>query len=132
MSTFDFSLVLTGFSELTDEVMNALYEAGSDDGLVYLTQVGTPFIDFDRDATNLQSAFRSAIADVRKTRATECANRDALNVYPRIHQGGPFSFADAIADDVMPNWSSGCALDGFPMARRIDESRSRKELRRFY
>ena len=67
MSTFDFTLVLSGFSELTDEVMNALYEAGCDDGLVCLAKDGTAFIEFDREATDLQSAIRSAIADVRKT-----------------------------------------------------------------
>ena len=67
MSTFDFTLVLSGFSELTDDVMNALYEAGCDDGLVCLAKGGTAFIEFDREATDLQSAIRSAIADVRKT-----------------------------------------------------------------
>lgn len=67
MSTFDFTLVLSGFSALTEEVMNALYEAGCDDGLVCLAKDGTAFIEFDREATDLQSAIRSAIADVRKT-----------------------------------------------------------------
>jgi hypothetical protein len=67
MITFDFTLVLSGFSELTDEVMNKLYEAGCDDGLVCLAEDGTPFIEFDREASDLQSAIRSAIADVRKT-----------------------------------------------------------------
>jgi hypothetical protein len=67
MNTFDFTLVLSGFSELTDEALNALYEAGCDDGLVCLTKDGTPFIEFDREAPDLQSAIRSAIADVNKT-----------------------------------------------------------------
>jgi hypothetical protein len=66
-SSFDFTLVLSGFSELTDEVMDALYEAGCDDGLICLTKDGIPFIEFDRESTDLQSAIRSAIADVRKT-----------------------------------------------------------------
>ena len=67
MNTFDFTLVLSGFSQLTDETMNILYEAGCNDGLVCLAKDGTPFIEFDREATDLQSAIRSAIADVRKT-----------------------------------------------------------------
>ncbi len=66
-STFDFTLVLSGFTELTDGAMNTLYEAGCDDGLVCLAKDGTPFIEFDREATDLQSAIRSAIADVQKT-----------------------------------------------------------------
>jgi hypothetical protein len=67
MNTFDFTLVLSGFSELTDEALNALYDAGCDDGLVCLSKDGTPFIEFDREATDLQSAIRSAITDVKKT-----------------------------------------------------------------
>ena len=67
MSTFDFTLVLSGFSEFTEEVMNVLYEAGCDDGLVCLAKDGTAFIEFDREATDLQSAIRSAMRDVRKT-----------------------------------------------------------------
>lgn len=67
MNTYDFTLVLTGFSELTDETLDALHEAGCDDGLVCLSKDGTPFIEFDREATDMQSAIRSAIADVQKT-----------------------------------------------------------------
>ena len=67
MSTFEFTLVLSGFSSLSDEALNSLYEAGCDDGLVCLAKDGTPFIEFDREASDLQSAIRSAIADVHKT-----------------------------------------------------------------
>jgi hypothetical protein len=66
-STFDFTLVLSEFSKLTDEIMNTLYEAGCDDGLLCLAKDGRPFIESDREATDLQSAIRSAIADVQKT-----------------------------------------------------------------
>jgi hypothetical protein len=67
MNTYDFTLVLSGFSVLTDEALDALHEAGCDDGLVCLSKEGTPFIEFDREATDIQSAIRSAITDVQKT-----------------------------------------------------------------
>jgi hypothetical protein len=67
MNTFDFTLVLSGFSELSDEGINVLHDAGCDDGLVCLAKDGTAFIEFDREATDLQSAIRSAIGDVQKT-----------------------------------------------------------------
>lgn len=67
MNTFEFTLVLSGFSELTDDALNTLYDAGCDDGLVCLAKDGTPFIEFDREASDLRSAIRSAIDDVRKT-----------------------------------------------------------------
>ena len=67
MGNFDFTLVLSGFSELTEEALNTLYEAGCDDALVCLDKDGTPFLEFDREATDLQTAIRSAIADVGKT-----------------------------------------------------------------
>ena len=67
VKSFDFTLVLSGFSALTEEAMDTLYEAGCDDGLLRLSKDGIPFIEFDREATDLQSAIRSAIDDVRKT-----------------------------------------------------------------
>ena len=67
MSTYDFTLVLSGFSKLTDDILNTLFEAGCDDGLVCLANDGTPFIEFDREGADLQSAIRSAISDIKKT-----------------------------------------------------------------
>ena len=67
MATFDFTLYLSGFSDLTDEILDKLYEAGCDDGMVCLTKDGVPFIEFEREGVDLQSAIRSAIANVRAT-----------------------------------------------------------------
>ena len=63
MSVYEFSLVLTA-RELNDEQCNALYEAGCDDGTV-VTREGKTFIAFDREATSLEAAIRSASEDVR-------------------------------------------------------------------
>jgi hypothetical protein len=64
MHKYDFTLILTASLELTEELADALFAAGCDDG--------TPgtcnevfFIDFHREAPSLEEAIRSAIEDVR-------------------------------------------------------------------
>ena len=65
MQTFHFELVLNPQTELTDELVEALYEAGCDDGTMgTCNQVAS--ILFARQADSLESAIRSAIADVQK------------------------------------------------------------------
>jgi hypothetical protein len=64
MTKYEFTLTLKGAPELTEEIADALFEAGCDDG--------TPgtcnrvfAIDFHREAASLESALQSAIANVR-------------------------------------------------------------------
>ncbi len=61
--TYTFSLILSGISNLTDEVCDALFEAGCDDALLGVHN-GVVSLDFDREATSLQEAVLSAITDV--------------------------------------------------------------------
>ena len=63
MKTFEFDLVLGGVSEVTEEVANALFEAGCDDGTPHSCD-GVAYVAFDRDADSLESAIRSAVANV--------------------------------------------------------------------
>jgi len=58
----EFTLILTA-GDVTDEQVNALYEAGLDDGTVS-TSAGITRIDVTRDADSLESAIRSAIGQV--------------------------------------------------------------------
>jgi hypothetical protein len=58
----EFTLLLTA-ADVTDEQVNALYEAGLDDGTVS-TSRGITCIDVARDAESLESAIRSAIGQV--------------------------------------------------------------------
>jgi hypothetical protein len=60
--THEFTLVLNQ-SELSDDLVNALYEAGLDDGTVSTSQ-GLSRIDISRDADQLENAIRSAIGQV--------------------------------------------------------------------
>ena len=60
---YGFSLVLTAIA-LSAEECEALYEAGCDDGTPG-TCNGVFSIDFHREADSLESALRSAIANVK-------------------------------------------------------------------
>jgi hypothetical protein len=64
MSKYDFTLILTESLELTDDLANALFAAGCDDGTPGTCQ-GVFSIDFHREAESLEEAIRSAIADIR-------------------------------------------------------------------
>lgn len=61
----EFTLILGGVEDLTREVVDALSEAGCDDGLVG-RQFGRVHITFAREAPSLKDAILSAIRDVRR------------------------------------------------------------------
>ncbi len=65
MKTYEFELILAGAPELTDDLCDALYEAGCDDSSPYSSDAIT-YVPFDREADSLENAIRSAIADVQK------------------------------------------------------------------
>jgi hypothetical protein len=62
---YDFTLVLTGITDLTPEVQDALFEVGCDDATLSM-RCGRPFLTFTRSAATLKSALLSAINDVKK------------------------------------------------------------------
>lgn len=68
MNAYEFSLILKGTPELTEELANALFEAGCDDGSPG-TCNGIFSIDFHREANSLEAAINSAIKNVR---AAQC------------------------------------------------------------
>lgn len=62
----EFTLILSGISELTPKVTDALYEAGFDDALVGIVN-GVPYIDVNhRESDSLEDTIRQAIKDVEK------------------------------------------------------------------
>ena len=63
--TYEFSVILSGVGEVTEEMEKALFEAGCDDALLGL-QNGTVFLDFHRQADSPIEAISSAIADVAR------------------------------------------------------------------
>ena len=63
---YEFQLILKEGTEITEELADQLFDAGCDDGTPG-TFCGIPNIRFHRDADSLESAIRSAVADVQKT-----------------------------------------------------------------
>lgn len=61
---YEFTLVLSRPLELTEEIADALFEAGCSDGTPGMCD-GVFSIDFNRQADSLEAAIRSAIANVR-------------------------------------------------------------------
>lgn len=65
MTAHEFTLVLADPVELTDDVVDCLYEAGCDDATI-ASRGGRVFLDFSREAESLDASVLSATADVRK------------------------------------------------------------------
>jgi len=63
MNKYDFTLILGESLELTDDIADALFAAGCEDGTPGTNGVFS--IDFHRKAASLEEAIRSAIEDVR-------------------------------------------------------------------
>jgi hypothetical protein len=63
--TYGFTLILDGVEVLTEEIANDLYEAGCSDGTPFSGE-GVTAIGFSREASSLEKALTSAIADVEK------------------------------------------------------------------
>lgn len=61
----EFTAILAGAPELTDEALDRLWEAGCQDTSPGSFQ-GTTQITFHREAETLESAIESAIADIRR------------------------------------------------------------------
>ena len=64
MAKYEFTLILKGARELTEEMADELFEAGCDDGTPGACN-SVCSIDFHREAESLESAIRSAIAHVK-------------------------------------------------------------------
>src|SRR5579875_42739 len=61
--TYSFTLYLSGPDVLTDENLDALYEAGCDDAL-FGERDGAQYAAFDREATSFGAALKSAISNL--------------------------------------------------------------------
>ena len=86
MPVYDFQLVLSNVSAVSEEIADALYDAGCDDGTPFCSQ-GIASVGFSRDAGSLEKAVRSAIADVSKAgfSITRVEPADE-SVYEKINQ----------------------------------------------
>jgi hypothetical protein len=64
MKTYEFDVILKEVKEITDDQANALFAAGCDDGTPACCN-GVAWVHFDREASSLEVAIQSAIAQVQ-------------------------------------------------------------------
>lgn len=64
MREYEFAVILAGVTEFTEDMGNALFEAGCDDCSPGSCN-GIIRINFDREGESLEQAIRTAIADVQ-------------------------------------------------------------------
>ncbi len=64
MRTYEFDVILKDMPEVSDDQADALYNAGCDDGTPACCN-GVAWIHFDREASSLEEAIRTAIAQVQ-------------------------------------------------------------------
>ena len=69
MFLYEFTVVLSKGTELNEDLAEALFAAGCDDGSPGSCE-GVVSIDFHRAAESLEAAIRSAIADVQRAGCT--------------------------------------------------------------
>jgi hypothetical protein len=65
MKRYDLTLVLPEGTELNDQLVEDLYEAGCDDGSP-CSRAGVVMVTLHREAESLEQAIRSGIADAQK------------------------------------------------------------------
>ncbi len=63
--TYEFTVILANLDEMTTDLAEGLFVAGCDDGHPWSSD-GVAAVTFDREGDSLESAIRSAIADVQK------------------------------------------------------------------
>ena len=64
MKNYAFDVVLKEISEITDDQADALFAAGCDDGTP-ISRNSVAWVHFDREATTLEAAIQSAIAQIQ-------------------------------------------------------------------
>lgn len=65
MPEHDFTLILSGISDFTDEQVDKLFECGCDDATV-AQRYGRVFVTFSRESESMVSAIVSAILDIKR------------------------------------------------------------------
>jgi len=64
MKTYEFDVVLKEISDISDDAADALFSAGCDDGTP-ASSSGIAWIHFDREASSLEEAIRSAVSQIQ-------------------------------------------------------------------
>ncbi|MFV2069494.1 MAG: hypothetical protein ACC645_21220 [Pirellulales bacterium] len=87
MSSFQFTLILSGVAEITSNLADALYAATGGD-IEFNMRNDVAFVEFDRKAKSLQDAVKSAIRQVEDANVGVRVVRvesDAANTIAKIN-----------------------------------------------
>jgi hypothetical protein len=84
MRTYEFNVVLKSVAEVSDDQADVLFQAGCDDGTPASCN-GLAWIHFDREASSLEDAIRSAVAQVQSAGFT--VSKIELDVDSAVSQG---------------------------------------------
>jgi hypothetical protein len=84
MRTYEFNVVLKSVAEVSDDQADVLFQAGCDDGTPASCN-GLAWIHFDREASSLEEAIRSAVAQVQSAGFT--VSKIELDVDSAVSQG---------------------------------------------
>lgn len=87
MKSYSFTLIIAGVAEITPELADALYSATKGD-IEMNQRDGIVFLEFEREASTLQAAVKSAIRDVEAANVGVRVVRvesEAANVIAKIN-----------------------------------------------
>ena len=86
MTTYHFTVILAGVDEISEDLAEALFEAGCDDGSPWSSR-GVAAVVFDREAESIIQAVRSAIADVQKAGCQVAGIKIKAGDFPQFASG---------------------------------------------
>ncbi|NLY01989.1 MAG: hypothetical protein GXY83_38390 [Rhodopirellula sp.] len=79
---FDFTMILVSETDLSEDMAEALFQAGCDDCTPVVSN-GVPFLYFHREADGIHEAIRSAVADVERAGCKVAEVRIEAEALPR-------------------------------------------------
>jgi hypothetical protein len=110
MSEYDFTLILSGIIDFTDEQVDSLIEAGCDDATV-AQRSGRVYMTFSRNASSMIDAITSAIENIRKANIGAGVLRvDTCNLVTQSEIARRLGLSRQCTE----NYVNGKRLSGFP------------------
>src|SRR5208282_2414943 len=110
----DFALVLSGITELTPEVQDALFEAGCDDATISV-RAGRVYLTFSRNSRSLKDAILTAIQDVKSARiGADVLRVDVCNLVTQADIARKIGRSRQLVHSTSPAFE---VLETFPLPR---------------
>lgn len=111
MNTYDFTITLAGVDLATEDLEDRIVAAGCDDTLLCFC-VETPYLEFERQADNAETAIRTALAELAEVGLQAASIQEAGYVTVT----GAAAMAD-IKKGTLDHYAKGRRGEGFPAPR---------------